>query len=204
VYDVAIQRSFAQGEVLVPGTYVDATLSVDAQLVQPRDDQYIQLACREREPTTEYRFGFDPSTGQGWINRWYRWTGAPPYTSLAETFTSPIPDGSSFRISLSCTGTSIIGAINGVTIVSASDNTLGWGQFWIAVGESPGGSHPDMLAEARFTELSVTQGPWLTAKSPGPDLQLSPKALGEIALDQEIPRQAPGTAKSRALRKATI
>jgi dienelactone hydrolase len=159
VYDIAIRRSFAQGEVVVPGTYVDATLSVDVQLLQPRDDQYVQLACREANPTTEYRMGFRPSTGEVWINRW---NGHPqaalPYATLVDSSTSPLPDGSSFRISLGCVGTHLSGAINGTTVVSASDNSLPSGQFWIGVGETPGGSHPDVLAEAHFTNLTVTTG----------------------------------------------
>jgi hypothetical protein len=105
-----------------------------------------------------YRFGFNPSTGEAWINRWDRVAGAPPYTSLVDTFTSAIPDGSSFRISLGCVGTTISGAINGVPVVSASDDSLASGQFWIAVGESPGGAHPDVLAEAHFANLLVTPG----------------------------------------------
>ena len=159
VYDIAIEHSFVQGEALVPGTYVDATLSVDAQLLQPRDDQYVQLACRARNPTTEYRFGFRPSTGEVWINRWNgRPQAALPYATLVHVSTSPLPDGASFRISLGCVGTRLTGTINGGTVVSASDNSLPSGQFWIAVGETPGGSHPDVLAEAHFTNLTVTPG----------------------------------------------
>jgi hypothetical protein len=143
----------------VPGTYGDGTLSVDAQLMQPRDDQYVELACRERDPSTEYRFGFRPTTGEVGISRWYRLTGAPPFTQLVDTFTSAIPDGSSFRISLGCVGTRLTASINGTNVITVSDNTLASGQFWIGVGETSGGTQSDVLADAHFKNIAVTPGP---------------------------------------------
>jgi hypothetical protein len=63
-------------------------------------------------------------TGEVGISRWYRLTGAPLFTQLVDTFTSAIPDGSSFRISLGCVGTRLTASINGTDVISRDQGVL--------------------------------------------------------------------------------
>jgi dienelactone hydrolase len=157
-YDIAVHRSFDQGESVLPGRYADATLSVDAVLVHPEDDQYVQLACRSQNATSQYRFGFRPTTGEVWINRWFAEAGIQRYTPLSDDMSRAIRGGSESNCAeLTCKGTTIEARINGATVASVSDNTFQAGQFWIAVGESPGGTPAAVKTEAHFSNLAITQ-----------------------------------------------
>jgi hypothetical protein len=153
-----LKRSFDQGESLIPGTYTDATIAVDVLLLHPEADQYVQLACRSQGASSQYRFGFRPTTGEVWFNRWFAKAGDPEYVGLYDDRSATSHPGSETNhVELMCKGTTIEARINGVTVASVSDNTFQSGQFWIAVGESPGGAHPDVGAEARFSHLVLTQ-----------------------------------------------
>jgi hypothetical protein len=84
--------------------------------------------------------------------------GDPEYVGMYDDRSPSIHGGSETNhVELMCKGTTIEARINGVTVASVSDNTFQSGQFWIAVGESPGGAHPDVGAEARFSHLVPTQ-----------------------------------------------
>jgi dienelactone hydrolase len=158
-YEIRITRPFTQGEVVLPGSYADAALAVDAELLNPAPDQYVQLACRSRDAVSQYRFAFRPATGEYWINRWVPIAGYPfPFRPLLPASRSPaVRLGTAHnRAELSCRGTTLTARINDVTVASVSDNTYPAGQMWIAVGESPDGSSPTMTAAARFTNLVVT------------------------------------------------
>jgi dienelactone hydrolase len=159
-YDITVKRPFDQGQVVVPGTYGDATLAVDATLVDPADDQYLQLACRSSGPGSQYRFSFSPATGEVWINRWFTASAAPPFpfAELYDDMASAVRPGAAVNhLEVTCSGTTLEARVNGATVASVTDNTFQTGQFWIAVGEIRGGTHPDNVAEARFSNLVVTQ-----------------------------------------------
>jgi hypothetical protein len=157
-YDISVKRPFDQGETVIPGMYADSTLSVDAALVQPADDQYLQLACRSDGPTRQYRFGIRPGTGEVWINRWVGASGVLPYATLFDEVSTAVHAGATpNHLELACKGTSIQGSVNGITMVTISDNSLQSGQSWIAVGEVRDGGHPDVPAEAHFQNLVVRQ-----------------------------------------------
>ena len=66
----ATQSASSQGEAVVSGIYVDASIAVDAELLNATPDQFVQLACRSQGPTSQYRFGFRPATGEYWLTRW--------------------------------------------------------------------------------------------------------------------------------------
>jgi predicted dienelactone hydrolase len=159
-YQIAVNRPFNQGEVLLPGTYADAAIAVDAELVNPAPDQYVQLACRTQDAVSQYRFAFRPATGEFWINRWHPRSGpAGQFVPLLppEPPSLAIRRGSDTnRAELTCRGTTITARLNGVTVASVADNTFRAGRMWIAVGESAGGSSPSVKPVARFSNLVVT------------------------------------------------
>jgi hypothetical protein len=156
----ATQSAPSQGEAVVLGTYTDASLAVDAALVSPTPDQYVQLSCRSQGPTSRYRFGFRPATGEYWLTRWLLIPGygvlSPPM--LPRGLFSPVvhQGGSSNHAELDCHGTVITARINGETVATVSDNTFSSGQMWIAVGETAGGPSSGVRPTARFSNLVVT------------------------------------------------
>ena len=157
-YDITVKRPFDQGEALIPGTYADTTLRVDATLVHPQDDQYLQLACRWDGAGSQYRMGVRPETGEVWVNRWLPVSGNRPYTTLYDTVSTAVHPGAEVNhLELACKGTTIKVSINGTMVASISDNTLQAGQLWIAAGETRGGAHPDVATEAHFQNVSVVQ-----------------------------------------------
>jgi len=159
-YQIAVARPVSQGEAVVAGQYADASIAVDATLVDPSPDQYVQLACRSQHATAQYRFAFRPASGEYWLTRWFA---GPRYSSQVRMLpfgliSSAVHQGSATnRVELDCHGSTMTGRINGVTVATVPDNTYAAGQIWIAVGEtasSPGaGSKP----VARFTNLVITQ-----------------------------------------------
>src|SRR5207253_2088711 len=60
----------SQAKVLVPGRYADASLAVDVALVDPADDQYVDLACRSQGEHSEYLLAVYPTRGQFRLTRW--------------------------------------------------------------------------------------------------------------------------------------
>jgi dienelactone hydrolase len=156
----AAAQSAVQGEVVLPGSYADASLAVDVELVDPTPARYVQLACRSQDATSQYRFAFRPASGELWIGRWLRKPDVSSQGLLVPTGTfSPAVHlgGAVNHAELSCRGATITARINGETVASASDNTFVAGQMWIAVGETPGGPAVGSRAAARFSNLVVTQ-----------------------------------------------
>ena len=148
-----------QAQVLVPGRYADASISVDITLMNPADDQYANLGCRSQGEFSQYRFTIRPTTGQFTLVRWIEGSTA----ALIPLRSSPAihRDAGTNRLELSCHGTVLEAFINGTLVASVSDGTFGDGQFWIGMGQvfglsgsvTPAGSS----IEARFTNLVVTQ-----------------------------------------------
>lgn len=131
---------------------------VDAMLVHPQDDQYLQPACRWDGAGSQYRMGVRPETGEVWVNRWLPSSGSLPYTSLFEAISTAVHPGTEVNhLELACKGATIQVSVNGTTLASISDNTIQAGQLWIAAGELRGGGHPDVGTEAHFENISVVQ-----------------------------------------------
>jgi dienelactone hydrolase len=165
-YEIGINQHGNQGEALLPGSYADASIAVDAELLNPTPAQYVQLACRSQSPTSQYRFAFRPANGEYWIRRWPAMTeiDLPGLAGLARDllprplYSTAVHQGSApNHVELSCRGTTIAAAINGQTVASVSDNTFSAGQMWIAVGETPGTPGTTPGPTARFSHLVVTQ-----------------------------------------------
>jgi dienelactone hydrolase len=160
-YEIVVNRPGPQAQVVVPGTYGDASITVDVEMVNPTPTQFAQLACRSQDATSQYRFTFQPATGQALLVRWLPVPGAGvPRVSLVplgSTAPSMHRDGAINHVELICRGTAIAGLINGVTVASISDNTFAAGQMWIATGDSAGGSGTGVKPTARFSHLVIAQ-----------------------------------------------
>jgi hypothetical protein len=148
-----------RGAAALPGAYGDVQLSVDVRLVNPSDDQYVDLACRSERGTAEYRFTVGPSL------RWYgvfRWA-YDTAIRLNAGATPTINAGSQMNhMELTCTGTVIDASINGTKIGSIRDSSFGFGGLAIGAGHYsphfPTATPPLQSAvEAHFTNIVVTQ-----------------------------------------------
>ncbi len=161
-YEIVVNRAASQGEAVVSGTYADASIAVDAELVSPTPDQYVQLACRSQGPTSQYRFAFRPATGEYWLTRWLSIPGlnaplSPPILPRGLVSPSVHQGSASNHAELSCRGTTITARINSETVATVSDNTFSSGQMWIAVGTTASASSPASKPVARFRNLVITQ-----------------------------------------------
>jgi dienelactone hydrolase len=148
--------------VAVPGAYGDVTIAVDAALIHPADDQYIDVACRSQGNASNYRFGIAPNLGeynliQTISDRSVSLIGGPNQTSPA------IRRGNETnRLELTCRGTVIEASVNGVMVASVSTGAFNAGEVWFGAGQfvDPG-TQPDTPLgsefQVRFTNLVVRQ-----------------------------------------------
>ncbi len=161
MYEIAVRRPGTQGEAPVPGTFADATIAVDVEMADPIPGRFAQLACRSQNATSQYRFTFQPATGQVLLVRWL------PVANLGVPRVSMVPldltstaihkDSVKNRAELRCRGTRITARVNGVDVLSVSDNTFAAGQFWIAAGVVVGATSTPAGPTARFSNLVITQ-----------------------------------------------
>jgi len=149
-----------QPEVNVPGNYADVSISVDASLINPADDQYFNIACRSQDAGSQYRLSVRPTLHEFQLNRYTNGTAV----GLIGTLTSSaIRDGSQTnRLELTCQGTAIEASINGVQLVSLSDPEYSAGGLWMGAGQVPPTGSGSATAigspiAVRFTNLVVTQ-----------------------------------------------
>jgi hypothetical protein len=166
-YEIAVNRPPSQdggslGEALLPGTYGDAALAVDVALVGGGPSSAFYLACRSQDEVSQYRFRFNPTTGEALIVRWLpvpesnvpRNIPLMPLGIVAPIAHAP---NATYHAELSCHGTTIEARLNGTTVASVSDNTFANGQLWLAAGEVAGTPSSGPRAKARFSNLVVTQ-----------------------------------------------
>jgi hypothetical protein len=136
----------------LPGTYTDATLSVEARLVGEQQDRYIILACRASKASdSHYRFGIQPGPGRFELSRW----DGGDRTPLVAWRSSPaIKRGTEWnQLELSCQGSTIRAVANGVEVAKVDDATYARGELWIGAGAF---AEARVTAEARFDNLVVT------------------------------------------------
>ncbi len=140
--------------VRVPGTHSDASLSVDATLVDASGRSTgVTIACRAQSAAgNEYRLRLEPNDTSFGIVRFKDrvQTNLTP-TGPAGRSLSVYPGNSVNRIELTCTGTTISVRINGQVVASVQDGTHASGQFWLGAHAAVGGT-----ARVRFDNLVVT------------------------------------------------
>jgi hypothetical protein len=137
----------------LPGTYANATLSVDARLVGVTPGRFVEVHCRSMG-ALGYRFQVEPDQRQFKLVR----SDGPgkPEVNLTDLTPTPIINrGNSWNhLEITCIGDTITGSINGVQVVIAHDSTYTQGNLYIS-GREPG-PIPGPL-EARFANLVVTR-----------------------------------------------
>jgi predicted dienelactone hydrolase len=162
-YEIALNGAAEGAAVPLPGTYGDASIAVDAALVDPSPDHHLQLACRARESGAQYTLDVRPAAGDFAIQRWLFIPSLIPWTTGGQHLVLPKSSpairlgGATNRVELSCRGTTITARINGVTVASVSDNTLQEGRMVLAVRQSAGNAGPSARPIARFSNLVITQ-----------------------------------------------
>jgi dienelactone hydrolase len=124
-----------QAEVALPGRYGDVSIAVDAALVNPAKDQYVNIACRSQGPVSQYRLTISPTVGWFQLVQWIDGTAS----TLTGMQTSPAIRGGTAtnRLELSCEGSIIEARINDVLVASASAAVHSEGEVWIGMGQVP-------------------------------------------------------------------
>jgi len=150
-----------QAQVVLPGTYADVSISVDARLVDPSDDQFLTVACRSADPGSQYRLTIGPGNGIFVI---VRWVGGKAITLVGpEVSPSVRTGGESNTLELRCRGSVLDAVINGVHVASFTDTTFKDGRLWVGLshgyGSVPGGASTPLnkAIEGHFTHLVVAQ-----------------------------------------------
>jgi len=159
-YEIAVKQPADQGEVALPGNYSDVSVAVDVELLDPVPSQYVFVACRVKDASAQYRLVFRPANGMLSINRWLMvpgagspWRGLVPAGFVADAI---LRGSATNHAELTCRGTTMTARINGITVVSVSDNTYATGQVWLGVGESPGFPSMGGRPVAHFRNLVIT------------------------------------------------
>jgi len=142
----------------LPGVYADTKLAVDARLVGDTASRYVALECR-RGTRGWYRAYVDAEQGRFWLARWDEGN----ETLLTDrTASEAIARGNEVNhLELTCAGSLIALAINGVEVATVKDTTYLLGE--LALGASVFTTSKGTV-EARFANLAVYQA---AAPSPG-------------------------------------
>jgi hypothetical protein len=156
-----------QAEVALPGRYGDVSIAVDAALVNPANDQYVNIACRSQGPLSQYRLTISPTTGYFQLVQWIDGTGS---TLTGIQTSSAIRGGTATnRLELICEGSTIEARINGIPIASVSAGVYWEGEVWVGMGQVRQGESQNGLfieepltpvgdpIEVRFTNLVIEQ-----------------------------------------------
>jgi dienelactone hydrolase len=150
-----------QPKLPIEGVFADASIAVDVVMRNSFGDQYVNIACRSQDDTTQYRLFLAPDAGVFGLTRW-AYGLAESLTGLRQS-SAIRSHGQTNRLQLSCHGTTIDASINGVQVASVSDGMFASGQFWLGVGQEPAGVWPGsttpagMVIEADWTSLVLTQ-----------------------------------------------
>jgi hypothetical protein len=148
----AIQKlnpNFAQpATVAIPGTFGDSDLAVDALILDPSTNGYIDLGCRDQgAANSRYEMIVTPQTGDVAVRR----TGGVIVGMGSANAAASLQHGAPDHLELVCKGNSFIARVNGNDIVTATDSTFAQGGLVIGAGSANG------LVEAHFKNLVVTQ-----------------------------------------------
>jgi hypothetical protein len=148
-------------QALLPGGYADASIAVDARLVNPAPEQYAAMACRSQDPISHYRLMVFPATGTFAVVRAIAGGASPAL--VGPTASPAINTGQQTnRFELACGGSTIEATINGTRVATITDNSYRSGSLWIGAGHAtpanPAVATPlASPVEAHFTNLVVTQ-----------------------------------------------
>jgi len=136
---------------VIPGSYADTTLAVDARVVGDTTGRYVALECR-RSPMGWYRAYVDPDGGRFWLARWDE---GSETLLTARTSSAAIARGNDTNhLELTCAGSLITPSVNGTEVANVVDSTYEEGGM--AIGASVFTASRNTV-DARFDNLVVYQ-----------------------------------------------
>lgn len=149
----------AHASIALPGRYADASVSADVRLVEPGDDQYVDLACRSQGGSAEYRLIVSPGQHAFGLFRWVYNTMLLLDVGTPATIRS---GNESNHVELRCAGARIEARINDSLVASLEDTSFGPGELRIGAGHysplAPTANLPlGKPITARFVNIVVTQ-----------------------------------------------
>jgi hypothetical protein len=134
----------------LPGVYTDSSIAMDVRFVAPVPaNVMLRIGCRSNSPNGEYFGDIRPQHRTVDITRYDNYSQQVPL--VAETPVSVIQRDAPIHAELTCVGTTISLAVNGVLAVSTQDATYATGRHSIVAGLN--GSTTDV----RISHLVVTQ-----------------------------------------------
>jgi hypothetical protein len=139
--------------VPVPGSYVDSDTAVDARMVDPADNRFMTLSCRDQgSANSGYQLRVVPSSGLASIVR----IDANAPTTLAGPLSPPsLKRGTEVnRLELQCQGNKLTARINGEDVATAQDLIYHDGGVLIGAGADTSGGK-QATVEAHFKNLVV-------------------------------------------------
>jgi hypothetical protein len=139
--------------VSVPGSFVDTDTAVDARVVDPADNRWVFLSCRDQgSANSGYQFRVLPSSGLASIVR----TDGGANTTLVGPQSAPsLKRGQEVnRIEFQCQGANLTGRINGEDAVSTTDIAYRDGGVLLGVAADTSGGNPATI-ESHFKNLVV-------------------------------------------------
>jgi hypothetical protein len=130
----------AAAVAVLPGTYADASLAVDAAYGEGVPGPPVMLVCRAQDPnisSSGYRLWVDTGTGLLRVNRGFAPADGSPLVDW--TRSSAIqPGGATNRIELACVRDAISVRVNGVAVASTQDATYSQGLMLVGMAASQG------------------------------------------------------------------
>jgi hypothetical protein len=189
----------------LPAAARDGTIGVDARLVIDKGDHYVAVGCRGSLNTFDTGYAFIVSPVDRYVGLYRRDQG---HNVLMEGVYLGADGGSTSatlptiqRVGLRCRGAELTGQVNGVDVVSATDDRFTDGYFYIETGMFANGAASERLG-AVIDNLVVTVPPeefarqragWshasgaldelLATRAPSP---LAGPLQGEIALQGQV------------------
>ena len=140
--------------VPLPGTFQDTVMDVDVQLVNPSDNQFATLTCRDQgDAKSAYQLRLFPTMSSAVLvlqgNGIERALVAPTKSAAVN------PNGSN-HVELSCVGSALTATVNGTEVLSTADGTLQQGGLLFGAGAVQSGALP-VNVWAKFKNLSVSR-----------------------------------------------
>jgi hypothetical protein len=130
--------------VPVPGSYTDAELIVDAQVLGDGGDAKVQLCCRSQDtPESSYQIHVVPAAGRFALYR----CDAGRLVALVDWQESvALRRDRPNRLELSAAGTTVSVTINGLRVAAVRDETYAAGGIWIGASAPAGRAAEIVLA----------------------------------------------------------
>jgi hypothetical protein len=134
---------------LVPGSYTDVGVAVDARVAGSIPGRVVAIGCRDPDGVGGYSLMVEPGNTRAILLRYD--SGAPQYLTAWRSSPSIRSGNQSNQLELRCVGNIITATVNGTQVGSVRDTTYTAGQSWLAVSTTSG------AVEGRFDNLVVTR-----------------------------------------------